>query len=314
MYKYLLPIFLIGMIVAGLLATSAISQSTAVKPAQYHNLLNDSYQLVNCKTSFAATGVNDIISAVPSLSYLQNNLTALEKANSQLQIYVNESNYTAFRNYVKSTYNPTLKSLVTSAVMGLKESNLSSNTISTLKTDYASSKSSYQQCTFLVLSQIGSHRINQYNKIISHYQARANKLSAQGFNVTELNETLNQSKSEVVNPLQSAFSNSTNSSQIRKVLGSYCLFSGCKNGLNYHLAAKFSTEELGLVISKLDNISNVNATLLNNATTTLANAKAELAIVGNSKYTGNEANVIWTNITYSKIAIKKIVIERKNDT
>lgn len=143
----------------------------------------------------------------------------------------------------------------------------------------------------LKLGANASKVLARYQADISHDQNLTAKMAAKGVNTSALTALLNNATVSVVDKLQ-AEQNATG-------VAKYCLYDGCAAGLDFHLAARFSTGSLQAILAKVEGMTNVtvNQTAVTAINSHLANATNELHVVGYTKYQDNQSSIIWSNIT-----------------
>lgn len=287
------------MAIAGL-STLAFAASSFYNSAMMGQLVNAAMAGVNCRTNLTVSFLNDVITTAPGLSTSLNyQLTSIRQRTAQLQNYSNMSNATDFRNYVKSTYDPYLNQIRTGLIPSIRGENLSANAIALIRGDYAPLASQYSICSYNALRRFAIAKENSYNGVMTYYQQRVANLSSRGLNTTALTALLNKANSQIIVPYQNGINNATTSNQIESVLGEYCLFDDCQNGMNFHLAANFDLLKLEAVYQKIKSIKNLTANQTSQLTkvgSDLNATSAALASVGTSAYTPSTAQSVFGDL------------------
>ncbi len=113
--------------------------------------------------------------------------------------------------------------------------------------------------------------------------------------------------------------NSSNSTQTRSLVAQaihqYCLFGGCKDGINFHLDAKFETEKLAETIAfmRQQNLSNSSLDLLDQAQGYVDDAKAVIAQVGTSDYARGQKQQITKDLNQASKLIKQALSNHRKE-
>lgn len=259
-----------------------------------------------CKIDFT-------ISYIGSLSLVGANLSSYsEKLNAdlfQLDALVSAGNRSAFKDFIKNTFEPNFKAAREAVHKWRKDNykNLTKEQKASLKESYQSAKKAFEDCHKKSLLDHGNQRVELFEKILAQYKERTDRLAAKGLDTSGMNKVIEDAKAQVVEPLKSALADANDSQSIKNILRKYCLFNGCKNGVNYHLAAKYEIERLSATLafvkSKLNN-TEFNAKVAE-AESNLNSAKGLLTEVGNTHYNDN-GKQIWNKIRSSYEILKNI--------
>jgi hypothetical protein len=108
----------------------------------------------------------------------------------------------------------------------------------TLKSSHQSLMDALDSCS--ALSQHTTLMLQYYTDTLNHYEARAQNMTDRGINATNLFDLVNSARAQILTPLQNEV-NQANASNIKTAFSHYCLYDGCMNGTNFHMAAKFET-------------------------------------------------------------------------
>jgi hypothetical protein len=153
-------------------------------------------------------------------------------------------------------------------------------------------------------------KLNMFNVSIRNYQNQANNLASRGLNASSLNELLQNAQAQIVSPFATAINQASNTSQIRAALNEYCLFDGCRNGTNFHLAAHFSLQSLTIQLNYLETDKNVSSSSLASVQAYLNNASSILQTVGTKAYVNGQGDNIFDNLSAASKAMQQA---RKQD-
>ncbi len=283
--------------------------SSSLASATKQQVLDSAAIQIGCKTNFTVTFINYIVTDVPGLSSLDSQATALQQEDAQLQTYASSENITNYRNYVQNTYDPSLKQLRQAIPGSFKDSEPSSNTIMLLRGQYDTTLNTYKGCAFNAEKQFAIAKGTAYVAFMTYYQQKIQNLSSEDLDTTALTTLVDNADSEIVTPYQSAVNAATTQSELNAALAQYCLFDGCKNGTNFHLAANFDTLKLTAMYGKIAAIPN----LTSNQTATLArihsdlgSASSALSSVGTSQYTQNSRQSVFGALNQTVIDIKNL--------
>ncbi len=262
-------------------------------------------QYAQCKTNFTSAFIGQAASAVPRLSSLGKYSATLQSESAQLASIAAAGSVPAFRAYLSGTYDPELNAISANASAQMRAANLSRNQTSQLRLLYNSSLSAYSACRLNSIRSAAMKKLALFNGSIASYQRETNTLSQQGIGTGALNLLLQNARSRIVAPLASAVAGATNSSQVSAALNQYCLFDGCRNGTNFHLAAHFELDKLAAEVSYLESTRNMSSSSMAAAQADLGNATLMLSTVGNSVYAGSQSGVIFGNLTIASKVIRQ---------
>ena len=263
-----------------------------------------------CKTNFTTAYIGEVTAVVPSLSSLGQYSTTLQSYTSSLSSLAAAGNVTAFRGYLRGTYDTELNSIAKNVSASIRSANLTANVIDGLRQNYNVTLANYKSCNIDSSKGYALKKLEFFNDSIRNYQDRANDLASKGLNASALDLMIQNAQSQIVAPFAAAIGQASNASQIRAALDAYCLFDGCRNGTNFHLAAHFSLQSLTAQLNYLENDKNVSASSLGGAQGRLNNASSMLLAVGTKAYANGQANVIFGNLSAASKAMQQA---RKQD-
>ncbi|MDE1811023.1 MAG: hypothetical protein KGH66_03210 [Candidatus Micrarchaeota archaeon] len=285
-------------------------RAALIAAADNSKVLSSAAQFISCKTNFTATFIDQVNDEVPSLSNLTSLSGNLLQQTAQLQLYANEKNYSLFRDYMISTYNPELKQIGPAVLSSIRSANLTANATAILRAEYNSSRQSYANCSFSAVRSYALNKIQTYDNITAQYDVQISGLDAQGVDTSAMSSLLQNATAQVIGPLSQGLNKSTNSSQLLAVVRQHCLFNECSSASNYHLAARFEIAKLDAIMAKAQSVANgtINFT---NATESIGAANSALASIGSSHYNQSLHLVLWDNITYASKAIRAALARPK---
>jgi hypothetical protein len=291
-----------------LLSGIAVSQSTAAESSSGTSiqLLNSAMSEINCKTNFTVSFINKAVAATPGVSSLSQQAATLQQETSQLQAYASEGNVSAFRSYLKGTYDPQLREIKSSAFSGFRNANLTQNATRLLRISYKSMLDSFVTCSFNSKKQFALAKVSSFNFFISKYQQSVINLGSKGLGTTQMSQILSDASSQIVMPLQSAIDSAKSLSQISEALDQYCLFDGC-GGMNFHLAARFDLAKLQAVYDRIGGMANLTGgqrAQLVIVQSDISATSSALAAVGTAKYTQSTRQSVWDSMNRTVNDIK----------
>ena len=275
----------------------------------YTQVMSGAFAYVSCRTNFTVGFANSTISSVPNLSSSLNPMIErLQQETSQLQGYYNQTNFSAFASYVKSSYDPQLSGITSGIKQGIKAAKLTKNQTAQLRSEYNSEMSNYSSCEFTALKSYDNGRMEIYSNIIASYQQDIIKLDSRGVNTSALSELVQNSDEQIVVPLQIAISQATTPAQLSAAVNQYCLFNACSNGTDYHLAANYQADRLGAIIQKMQTYPNYTSSqYLASAESSLGSATALLGQVGSKPYSSDMDKKIWGDLNQTTANLKSLV-------
>ena len=182
-------------------------------------------------------------------------------------------------------------------------------------TSYKQLKDTFDSCHLSSLKDYGEGRVTAFESIIANYQTRADAIKAKGVDTTTLDKILSDAKTQIVDPLKSEIEADTDAKTAQATLQKYCLFDGCKTGINFHLAAKFEIAKLNIALLAIQN-TNATESQISQLKTDITSAQSALTSVGTSKYTDTTKSQVWNNIQAANTFIKQIkdILKTKTTT
>ena len=136
------------------------------------------------------------------------------------------------------------------------------------------------------------------NNTLNTYQLRAQNLTGRGINASNLLDIVGSARSQIMTPLKNGVNSAANSSQVRMALEHYCLYDGCANGTNFHMALKFESMRMNDLLAAMAPQaaeaglgSNVSA-----AQSSLDAANAKISAWGTDAATPDQLKAAWADI------------------
>ena len=295
--SFSLVVALLGVVIISSVGFAQSEDSQSLSSAMAH---------ATCKIDFTVLLINSTTSKVPS-QVLTDDSGKLSQDKMSLQTFVANNDVDGFRAYIHNTFDADLKK--TRDDISDVRKNLTNTTKQMLEQSYKTLRASFEGCSLDSLKKHGDSVVEKDNKILGRYQAKADNLKSRGIDTAGLNAIISDAKAQIVTPLQNAINNATNNSQVHSALKQYCLFDSCKNGINFHLGAKFEIEKLNeiLVFAKINNTNTTVANKITEAQNYLASAKSVLDSAGTSQLTAQQEQQIWGSIRSAEKDLKEVL-------
>ena len=298
-------------LIFGILFLSLITFASATNLNNTLTLQKFSNNL-KCRVDFYSGVINEMNSLQPSDS-LNQTTAKLQSDLNQIQTYANSGDANSLQQYVKANFESD-NSMIKDAVTNWRQANVKNftrNQRQGLLSDYNSLKSTFDTCQLNSLKDFANSRISSFQNAIVDYQKRIDALSAKGIDVSSLNQIISDATSQIITPLQSAISSADDATSINQAIRSYCLFDGCANGTNFHLAAKFEVAKLQIALNTANSNPNVSQTSITQLQTDITTASGILTQVGTSQYTQTQNTNLWNAIKDAYSTIKSILNSNK---
>lgn len=269
-------------------------------------------QVLVCKAEFTAKVVTGTIAAVPNASSLTTYSDKLNADIVQLKTLANAGDAKELRTFLK-TYEADVKSAREAVQQWRKEhrTELTQEQRRALQTGYGDLKKTLDNCHLAALKVTGTKRVAEFAAHLDKYDAMTAKLTARGIDTSGLTQIVADARTQIVTPLQQAVQAATTELELKAALKKYCLYDGCKEGINYHLAAKYDLEKATALLAYAKAQQNVSAEKIAQAQTALDTARAALTRVGTGQYT-DEGKEIFSGIKNANQAFKEAHFEVKN--
>jgi hypothetical protein len=274
--------------------------------AQTNETLAPTFTALKCKIEFNID-VLKLMSVNSSAGDLPQNIINLQADMAQLNNLIAQGNKTAIKDFVSTNLDKDIKMSCETAKDWTKANwkNFTKAQRQELKESYGQYKQRLDNCHLSAMREIAYRKIAEYNKHLSHYQNITNMLASKGIDVSSLQRILSEATAQIIMPLQTDVSKAATEKEIKDALKKYCLFNGCKNGINYHLAARFEVAKLDLTINHLKSRPNLasSAEKLNTAQAKVEVAKNILNSIKTGVYNDEE---VWVNIDSAYKLIKEL--------
>jgi hypothetical protein len=273
------------------------------------------YSNLKCRADFYSGVINSMNSMQPSDSLNQTS-TQLQSDLNQVQTYANSGDRTSLQQYVKSNFESD-NSMIKNAITSWRQANVKNFTRDqkqSLLANYNSLKSTFDTCQINSLKDFANARISSFQNSISSYQTKISAYSAKGVDVSSLNQIISDATAQIITPLQNAVSSANDATSINNAIKGYCLFDGCANGINFHLAAKFEIAKLQIAFNKINSNQNVSQTSITQLQTDITTASGILTQVGTGQYTSQQSTNLWNAINDGYSTIKSILNSNKLST
>ncbi len=254
-----------------------------------------------CRSAFTVGVINSLTTAVPeTAATLGQYATTLPADAAQLQTLAANKDVEGYKSYVQGTFNPDMQAahqaIVTARQSYRGDKNVTKGIRDTLKNDYQNLQQQFQACHLDTVKQFDDAKVQAYNAELDQYQARADQLKAKGIDTTTLDQIITDARTNYVTPLQQAEANATDGQNLSRAVRAYCLFNGCKDGQNDHLAAKFEIQRLALLDGYFQGVWNLTADQVSAVQAKLSAASSTLSAAGTAVYQGTQSSDVWDNI------------------
>ena len=281
--------------------------------------LADAYDDTKCLTDFETSIVSSVTSRIPEASYLSTYADKLTADTAQLETYANANDTDAFKNYMRGTYEPDVRSTndaIRDARKNFSAWNVTVQTRKDMKDSYDSAKDAFKECHLDAMKKMANGRVEHYKDVLEKWTDKANDLSAKGIDTSGMMSVINGAQTTIVTPLEDALDSATTGKEVADAVRGYCLANGCKNGLNYHFYGKIEEAKLQGVLDYIE--PNATAAGLGSqvdaAQSNLDTAQITLNAVGTGQYSGGQEKIVWDSLKDAAKTIKAIMKSLRNQT
>ena len=255
--------------------------------------LGKSADVLVCKIDFTLAVLN-AYQSVFNASNFSSSIVALGKDKVQLQSLISADNASSVREFVKNTLDNDLKFARMSIedVRSTSHKDLSKEQKQSLKDAYKRAQESLTTCQRSGLKTLGDKRVGEFTKILDQHLTLADRFAAKGIDVSGMKKVIEDAKTQVITPLKDALAKANSTEEVQAAVRKYCLFNGCKNGVNFHFAAKFESEKLSAILNyiRANNIS-VSDDKISKVQGSITSTRAMLVEIGSAQYTNDAKNV-----------------------
>ncbi len=253
---------------------------------------NSEYAHAQCKADFTVGVINSLIKNLQGVSLSQYSDT-LKQDIEKIKEAANSEDKEKFRDLVK-TFDSDLKEANKAIRDARKTGNISNETKAALKTAYEELHRTYNGCSFEALKKVANKKVEQYEKKLAKLEENANNFAKKGLEISGMLKVIQDAKEQIIVPLQTAINAATDAKSVRAAFKKYCLYDGCKDGVNFHLAVKFEMAKLEALIGKArqENLTADAQAKLDKAQAGLDAAKLLLANIGTAEYRGENGKEV----------------------
>ena len=306
-YVALMACALLIIPVAAYAQTPTTTQQTKAATVQ-QAYMNATLAQITCQTNYLTGYITDATNVLPNINSTAINSDSA-KITGDLQTLTSDAN-----NHNRTQFKTDLPAFradfksgrvdLTSAIKAFAPTKVER---SQLKSDMSSLGTTERSCMFAAAQQDAQAKISSFELGIQKEQNRSHKLYLRGFDTANLNQTISQAQTNLDN-LAAAISSSTNSTQLKEALQSYCQYNGCKSGTNYHFAAQsaLNAEQAALTAIQANPNSAQYSTQISQIQGNLTNAQNTLNTVGTGQYQNTESTTVWTDLHDAQTIINQL--------
>ncbi len=277
------------------------------------NGLEAAMEHVQCRAEFTITVMESQMEHLGG-GDLQDDIDGIEDDLEELQDLVDDEDTKGFRTYLRGTHTDNMKNARQNALQHRNQGNMTQQVRKELRDEYSDAKEDFDKCNEEALGNFVDAKLEAYKAILERAEERAENLSEKGLDTTGLEELIDDAEEQVVDPLEDAIDSAETVQEIREAFGDYCMFDGCKDGLNFHLAAKWHIEKLDQILELVEEDAE-EAGLEDDwedAKEYVSEADSALDAVADEQYEGTEHNDVWGNIRSASEALKDIISELRS--
>ncbi len=268
---------------------------------------------VGCRAEFTV-GVLESHISILGADELQDDVDEIEDDVDELQALVDDGDVSGFREYVHGDYSQHMKNARQNALQSRNQGNMTHGVRTQLRDAYNALHEDFEACNLESMERFAQAKIDGYEKILERAGERSEDLSEKGVDTNALDALIEDAEDEIVDPLKDAVDDAQTAEELREALGSYCMFNGCANGVNFHFAAKWQIEKLDSILDLIEDDAE-EAGLSddwNDANEYVETASENLEEVGDDQYEGTEHDDVWDNIRLASGALKDIISELRS--
>ncbi|HLC65816.1 MAG TPA: hypothetical protein VJI46_06875 [Candidatus Nanoarchaeia archaeon] len=272
------------------------------------NVMDANYLVISCRIDSTVSIINDVVAKVPEASTLSEHATVLNADKEQLAS-LKEGDARAYNDYRVQTYIPNQKA-ANKALVDTKKSfktwGVSNEVQDELKASADTLKKSFGECKSGAVKDYGLGKVNGYNALLDELERKIASMKEKNaeLDTTGMQKVVDDGR-VFVDELEAAINAATNEEELKAAVKGYCIKNGCKDGKNFHIAAKFTHARLQAVLDVVKDEG--NAEEVAKAQGFLDAAKAELDNVGLSHYTKEQRQAVWSNLKDAGKTIKGII-------
>jgi hypothetical protein len=313
--------FISALLFAALLISIMSAQPAPPVPgADKTALLDSALTDMKCKVTFETGFMHAIIARFPDLSSsLSPIIEELQLDVTRLSQYASQKDVLNYSIYVQESFTPHMMTAATaekSGIEGQRDSGADKNetkaAMESLKSKFDSLKDAQNSC--FDAKDHANLVINYYNNSLNMYEARTKNLTDRGFDTSYLLTLVSDARSQILVPLQNGVNSATDSTGVIDVLGQYCLFDGCLDGTNFHMAAKFETKRLTILLEVISPTAVEAGLDRDTPNTSLDHANRMIESWGTSNAGGDQLKATWDNIRSAAKDLHDLFVALGGDT
>ncbi len=300
-----------AMVFALLLMMPLISAVPQGKGVLLNGHLKGAMMDVTCKTEFTVSVINSIVDVVPNTSATLTPLAEKIAADTAtLQEYADANDSESYRTFLRGTYEVDLKA-ANRAVIDVRKGRMNKSIRQVLTNAYKDQKDAYNTCHVDAMRAFANARIEGYRAAEAQYRKKIENLKAKNVSTGKLSGVVDAADSQIVTPLQNDVNAAQNMKEIKDAVSRHCLYNGCKDGKNGHLAARFETEKLDAILDRIEPQANAAGLQqqVAEARSSTDDARASLDSIGTKSYTEGQHQAVWGSLKDAAKTIKGIASE-----
>jgi len=302
---------------------SAVSAADPAPPPTNPNakaMLAAGVSDMQCRVAYDTDLMNAIVTTFPSLSAkLSFRIPILQSDMQMLSQYADDGNSRSFRNYLQQNFSQHLKldnSMIKQSLDSIKEDrsldkNETKTKMRSLKATNDALMSVLNNC-----SNVNKHvtlMLGYYSNSLTNYEKIANNMSSKGVDASGMLALVSSARSQILTPLQTATTGVTDGQALKLALDTYCLYDGCTNGTNFHMAAKFETARMYGLLSVIaqENMSDAMRNVLRDAENLLDTANSRITSWGAVDVQPADIQSVWGQITSAAKGLHEVFVTVK---
>lgn len=294
--------------VATLLLFSFLVSVVAAEPAARPDvkpMLDSALADMTCRATLDTDTMNAIIVRFPALATSLNpRIDALKLDIPKLGQYASAGNAKDYNIYVQETFTQHLKLNQAAIKAGLDS--LKSNSTGMSKNETKAALRSLKSALQLLKEandrcfDTKAHAnmvLTYYNNTLVVYQRRAQNLSDRGVDAGNLLALVEGARAQIFVPLKDEIDRTDNASELRNALHRYCLYDGCMNGTNFHMAARFETMRVTDLLAELSkNSTAADGADVSSVQASIDAANAQINAWGTKDVLQDQLVAVWIDI------------------
>lgn len=271
---------------------------------------------IGCKIDFHIAVLSDVAAKLNNSSEINTWITKLQNDKDKLHDLALGSDDKQFHKFQREVLHDDAKSAGESLRdirKNFKKHNVSKEMRMSLKDSFKSNQTDFKKCMSQVDIKIAQRRVDYYSKILAKHRDKIEKLSKRNITVSNLYDLITRAQDTIVTPLQNAVK-TADAVQAGAALKQYCLYSGCRNGTNFHFAARFEMARLSDLLAKVS-LGPKAAEIAPQASAIQAeldSAKSALDAVGTASFGDDQKEQVWSHIKAAAENFRKLLKSLKD--